>query len=305
VTSPIPLTPLPDNLFSLTQDSTPASQASRHRGLPLPNCGNLPQNSQGQAGQEYEPRREFGRETGDRLNEGDNGFRKNPKNDNRFRYGNSGNGFEENPSGGFERPEQNFFKGLGNLVKLYTEEEKYSGGNDNFDQKLLIFNDNCDAAGIPPNMRYKAYPRMLRGLAKDHYFSNLRNSSQTLNLDQLCTATRNYFEGEEYRRRMLEQWNTLTLRKVINRPENSSKTMTECLEFLILELRRIQYGLDPDLRTEKLLHNKMINACRDLPACKPACFKPPASLAGLFDDLREAISIYEPSPDNPKAHFTD
>ena len=91
---------------------------------------------------------------------------------------------------------------------------------------------------------------------------------------------------------MLEKWKTLTLRKVISRPENSSKTTTECLELLILELRRIQYGLDPDLRTEKLLHNKMINACRDLPACKPACFKAPTSFAGLFDDLREAISIY-------------
>ena len=112
-----------------------------------------------------------------------------------------------------------------------------------FDQKLLIFNDNCDAAGIPLNLRYKAYPRMLRGLAKDHYFSNLRTSYQTLNLEQLCTATREYFEGDEYRRKILEHWNTLSLRRVINRPENSGKTTTECLELLILELKRIQYGL--------------------------------------------------------------
>ena len=99
---------------------------------------------------------------------------------------------------------------------------------------------------------------MLRGLTKDHYFSDLQKSPQKLNLEQLCVVTRNYFEGEEYRCRMLEKWNTLTLRKVINRSENSSKTTTECLELLILELRRIQYGLDPDLRTEKLLHNKIV-----------------------------------------------
>ena len=304
VASPIPLTPLPDKLFSLTRDSTPVPQASRHRGLPLPNRGNPLQDPQGQTGQEYESRWEFGRGTGDRLNEENNEFHENPRDDNRFRYENPGNRSGESPNERFDKTEQNFFKGLGNLVKLYTDEEKYSGGNDNFDQKLLIFNDNCDAAGILPSMRHRAYPRMLRGLAKDHYFSNLQKSPQKLNLEQLCVATRNYFEGEEYRRRMLEKWNTLTLRKVISRPENSSKTTTECLELLILELRRIQYGLDPDLRTEKLLHNKMINACRDLPACKPACFKAPTSLAGLFDDLREAISIYEPS-ENSEVHFTD
>jgi hypothetical protein len=188
---------------------------------------------------------------------------------------------------------------------MYTDEDRYSGGNDNFDLKLRIFNDNCDSADLPQHQRHKAYHRMLRGAAKDHYYTNLRDTPQTFTLEELCTATRNYFEGEEYRRAKLEEWNALTLRKVIDRPENSDKTTTECLELLVLELRRIRHGLDPDLRSDKLLHNKIITACRDLPACKPACFKASTSLAGLFNDLREAIATYESSPKDPETLFAD
>jgi hypothetical protein len=32
---------------------------------------------------------------------------------------------------------------LANLAKLYTDESKYSGNNDNFDFKLTIFTDLC------------------------------------------------------------------------------------------------------------------------------------------------------------------
>ena len=34
-------------------------------------------------------------------------------------------------------------KELANLAKLYTDESKYSGENDNFDFKLTIFMDLC------------------------------------------------------------------------------------------------------------------------------------------------------------------
>jgi hypothetical protein len=30
------------------------------------------------------------------------------------------------------------------LTKLYTDEAKYSGENDNFSFKLIMFNDMCD-----------------------------------------------------------------------------------------------------------------------------------------------------------------
>src|SRR5580692_9871844 len=157
---------------------------------------------------------------------------------------------------------------LGNLGKMYTDEMKYSRENDNFDYKLVIFNDFCDRADVLEAAKAKAYPTMLRGLALEHFYANLKTNEQILPFNHMCAATRRFFEGAEYRRGKLREWNTLTLKKVINRPENSEKSATDCLHLLIAELRHIQHGLDPDLRTQKLLYNKLISACRDMPACR-------------------------------------
>lgn len=58
-------------------------------------------------------------------------------------------------------PRNKFGKQLGNLGKMYTDEMKYSGENDNFDYKLVIFNDFCDRADVPEAAKAKAYPTML------------------------------------------------------------------------------------------------------------------------------------------------
>jgi len=41
---------------------------------------------------------------------------------------------------------------------------------------------------------------MLRGLALDHYYTNLKSKPLGVSFDKLYEATRNYFEGPEYRR---------------------------------------------------------------------------------------------------------
>jgi hypothetical protein len=46
---------------------------------------------------------------------------------------------------------------------------------------------------------------MLRGLALDHYYTNRKNVSYTLPFEQMIFATRNYFEGPEYKRNVLER----------------------------------------------------------------------------------------------------
>jgi hypothetical protein len=40
---------------------------------------------------------------------------------------------------------------------------------------------------------------MLRGLALDHYYTNLKSKPLGVPFDKLCEATRNYFKGPEYR----------------------------------------------------------------------------------------------------------
>ena len=101
---------------------------------------------------------------------------------------------------------------------------------------------------------------MLHGLVLDHYYTNLRNVTQTFSFDQICDTTRNYFEGPEYRCGILGQWNSITLKSMMSKGENTGKSTLDCLQLLIKELRHLQHGLDLDLHIDKFLHNKLINA---------------------------------------------
>lgn len=80
--------------------------------------------------------------------------------------------------------------------------------------------------------------------------------------------------------------------------------MEEYLEQLIEKLWHLQHKLDPEHRTDRFIHNQLINAYQKIPACQYACFKPADSLAGLINDLRSSIITYTKA--NPtEAFFTD
>jgi hypothetical protein len=57
--------------------------------------------------------------------------------------------------------EQSYGKELANLAKMYTDKSKYSGENDNFDYKLVIFNDLYNRVDILESIKAKAYPTIL------------------------------------------------------------------------------------------------------------------------------------------------
>ena len=78
---------------------------------------------------------------------------------------------------------------------------------------------------------------MLRGLVLDYYYTNLKSVTLTLSFDQICDATRNYFEGPEYRWGILGRWNSTTLKSIIGKGENARKLTLDCLQLLIKDLR--------------------------------------------------------------------
>ena len=78
---------------------------------------------------------------------------------------------------------------------------------------------------------------MLCGLVLNHYYINLKNVTITLLFNQICNATRYYFKGPEYRHSILGQWNSITLKSVISKSENTSKLTLNYLQLLIKELR--------------------------------------------------------------------
>jgi hypothetical protein len=148
----------------------------------------------------------------------------------------------------------------------------------------------------------KAFPTMLRSLALDHYYANIANKQ--LDFDGICNAITNYFEGPEYKRSVLSKWNSTSLRSVID--NNTGKSTEACLQILISDLRHLQHGLDHDLRTDQFFHNKLVNACQDIPACRYACYRPSDTLTGLINDLRSSITTFEKSQyESSRTFLTD
>ena len=52
---------------------------------------------------------------------------------------------------------------------------------------------------------------MLRGLAFNHYYTNLKSNPFSVPFDKLCKTIYNYFEGLEYKHNILTQWNVIKL----------------------------------------------------------------------------------------------
>ena len=125
-----------------------------------------------------------------------------------------------------------------------------------------------------------------------------------MTLDDICHSIRAYFEGAEYKQGILARWNGVTLKSVMDK--NEGKSMEECLQLFIKDLCHLQHSLDMDLWMAKFIHNKLVNACQELPACQYACFKPADSLADLINDLQSSIATYQKShSESSQAFFTD
>src|SRR5467141_3094068 len=180
---------------------------------------------------------------------------------------------------------------LANLAKLYGSVDMKYGGEpfDSLSYKYTIFMDLCDRADVPQGALLKAFPTMLKGLALDYYYSSCRGRYATMS--DFYRAIEAYFESDDSKRTVLSQWNNTTLQSIIEK--SPGKSTTENLQILIKDLRHMQKGLDIELQSDRVLYNKIINACQQVSACSFACYRPSPTLAGLIGDLQSSITTYE------------
>ena len=75
---------------------------------------------------------------------------------------------------------------------------------------------------------------MLRGLAINYYYTNLKSNPLSVPFNKLYKATYNYFKGPKYKRNILTQWNITKLWTIINK--NTEKLTIEYLQILIKDL---------------------------------------------------------------------
>ena len=110
-------------------------------------------------------------------------------------------------------------------------------------------------------------------------------------MDEICSNLRSFFEGPGYQRKVLDKWTITTLPSVMT--EKPTARTAECLRILIDRLRKMQYGLNPDLRTPAFLHHKLITACQGVTACQFAVSDPPEDLGFFTNKLYLSIITYE------------
>jgi hypothetical protein len=96
---------------------------------------------------------------------------------------------------------QSAYKEIATVTKVYTDEQKYNRST-SFDYKLTIFYNICKRSGLFYEKYATAFLTMLKGLAKEHYYSsNLADRS----FKDTCIHIRNFFEGPEYYRKNLTE----------------------------------------------------------------------------------------------------
>ena len=118
----------------------------------------------------------------------------------------------------------NYSRDLVTLVKIYTEESKYSRKDNNFDRKFTIFNNLYNRVGIPQKAKIKGFPMMLYSIAINFYY---KNKATYTTFNDIYNAIYNYFKGPEYKRGVLTKWNAITLKTVIIKSEG--KSTEDCL----------------------------------------------------------------------------
>ena len=175
---------------------------------------------------------------------------------------------------------------LGNLLKIYSDDMKYSGGNDSLNLKLHIFYDLCRKASVPTESFGDAFSTMLKGKAQEYYYDKI--SGQRLDFTTMVKLIQNHFETLECCQQMLTTWNTISLQSVIQK--NNDKTIGKCFELLVTKLRKVQRGLAEEYQTENTLHDHLLNACRGVQECVYACFKPALTFEALCAEIRSSIA---------------
>lgn len=169
-----------------------------------------------------------------------------PRNTVKSEFSNNQSNFQANSRNGSELGSiKRSTYDLINLSRLYADEYKYSGEGDSFDFKYGIFIDLCEKAEVPKELYFKAFSKMLKGTALNHFYTSIKTDPCITQLFEICENMRQTFEGEDFKRTMLTKWNNTTLQTVLSK--NPGKDIETCLQILIEELRATQMTLKKNL----------------------------------------------------------
>ena len=99
---------------------------------------------------------------------------------------------------------------------------------------------------------------MLKNQALKYYFIYFKNEP----LESICIKLKGNFKGNKYKQDILDKWNGI---KLMDGTEKA-------LDALIDHMWHLQHRLHKDLQNDTMFYNKLLTACRKIPACKPAVY---------------------------------
>ena len=79
----------------------------------------------------------------------------------------------------------------------------------------------------------------------------------------------------------------------MNRQKNEGKSMIDCLNILVNELRHLQHELSFELQNETLMQNHLIIKCEKVSACQLTFYQHSLTLTDQITDLHTLINAYE------------
>ena len=98
----------------------------------------------------------------------------------------------------FNNRKPSYRREIGNLIKCYSNNSKYSSSSNNFSLKLKIFSDTYKRIGLPKVAYKLALPIILKGLVINYYYILLLNIKDILLFNKLYNKIKNYFKDTNY-----------------------------------------------------------------------------------------------------------
>jgi hypothetical protein len=189
----------------------------------------------------------------------------------------------------FNDSNDDFFKQLTLLNKIYKENEKFNDTSSNFDFKVLKFYDKCRRARLFEHAYLQSVSIMLTSETLDYYYSNLQFCCYSFH--EFCVNIKHYFEESEWYRVNLTRWQIINISDVV--AVNSSLSLLECLRKMYVEMNTIQKDLNSAFSDSIQLRKNIIRVCRSHFALINELNNASINISDLINSLYSSVMNYE------------
>ena len=86
---------------------------------------------------------------------------------------------------------------------MYSNEAKYSGENDSWNFKFIIFYDMCVKVEVFETIKLMTFSIMFKDFALNYYYFNMTVWRLALKFIQTCVLINSYFENSEYKQNVM------------------------------------------------------------------------------------------------------